>query len=127
MISKCTAKKYMWLTIGCISVGLAFIGALLPLMPTTVFLLIATYSFARSSKRLHDWLLNHKQFGPLINNWQKHRAIENKTKIKAVAVMAATFILSLVLGASALILIIQLAVLGTVALFIITRPDMPKV
>jgi len=117
----------MWLSIGYISVGLAFIGALLPLMPTTVFLLIATYAFTRSSKRLHAWLLSHKQFGPLINNWQKHRAIENKTKIKAVSVMAATFVLSLILGASALILVIQLAVLGTVALFIITRPDMPKV
>ena len=59
--------RIFWLLFGLLATGLAFAGALLPLLPTTPFLLLAAYAFARSSKRLHDWLLNHRQFGPLIS------------------------------------------------------------
>ncbi len=126
MKQKITAKRILWLSIGCVTLALAFIGALLPLMPTTVFLLIATYSFARSSPRLHAWLLNHRQFGPLINDWQEHGAIATKTKYKAILAIAMTFIISLLFGLGVIFLTIQAAVLGIVSLFIATRPATAK-
>ena len=115
-------KRVIWLSIGIISVGLAFIGALLPLMPTTVFLLIATYSFARSSDKLHSWLLNHKHFGVLIRDWNERGAIATKTKFKAISAIGVTFVISLLFGLSVIFLLIQAAVLGVVSLFIATRP-----
>ncbi len=126
MKQKFTAKRILWLSLGCVTLALAFIGAILPLMPTTVFLLIATYSFARSSERLHAWLLNHRQFGPLINDWQEHGAIATKTKYKAIFAIFATFAISVLFGLGLIFLAIQAAVLGIVSLFIATRPGVTK-
>ncbi len=122
MKRKMSINKILWLSLGVISTSLAFIGALLPLMPTTVFLLIATYAFARSSPRLHYWLLHHRHFGPLIRDWQEHGAIATKTKYKAIIAIIATFAISLVFGLGLVFLAIQAAILGCVSLFIATRP-----
>ncbi len=114
--------RIVWLVVGIICVGLAFIGALLPIMPTTVFLLMAAYAFARSSPTLHAWLLSHKNFGPLVKNWQDSGSIAKSTKIIAVSVMFGTLIISWLIGFSTLVIIIQGITLGIVALFILTRP-----
>ncbi len=114
--------RIVWLIVGIICVGLAFIGALLPIMPTTVFLLMAAYAFARSSPILHTWLLSHKNFGPLVKNWQDSGSIAKSTKIIAVSVMVGTLIISWLIGFSILVIIIQVVILGIVALFILTRP-----
>ena len=64
-----------WLALGCLFVGLGMIGAVLPLMPTTIFLILATGCFARSSPRLEAWLLNHPRFGPTLRDWRERGAI----------------------------------------------------
>lgn len=69
--------------IGIFFVGLAMLGAVLPILPTTPFLLVAAACFAKSSPRLHQKLLDNKVFGPLIKNWQEHRSISKKSKIIA--------------------------------------------
>ncbi|MEM6414466.1 MAG: YbaN family protein [Pseudomonadota bacterium] len=115
--------KLAYLSAGMICVALGFAGAALPLLPTTPFLLLAAFCFARSSPRLHAWLLDHKHFGPLIENWRRHGAISPKAKRSAYIVMAATPIISIALGAPPLIIFIQIFVLGASALFVATRPN----
>ena len=72
-------------------VGLAVAGIFLPLLPTTPFLLVAAACFARSSPRFHRWLLEHRVFGPLIRDWQTHRALPARTKAVAIGMLVVTF------------------------------------
>ena len=116
---------YFWLMLGLIATGCGVAGAVLPLVPTTPFLLLAAYAFARSSPRFHGWLVNHRRFGPLILNWQRHGSIDPRSKRMALAVMAVALLSSWLLGASARILAIQAVVLACSATFILTRPDGP--
>lgn len=73
----------LWLALGFACVGLAFLGAFLPLMPTTIFLIFAAACFARSSPRFEAWLLNHKQFGPTLRAWRAEGAIGRRGKTAA--------------------------------------------
>ena len=70
-------KKTLYVASGLLMVGLGTAGIFLPLLPTTPFLLLATYVFARSSRRMHDWLLTHRYLGPYI------RAFRNKSGLAA--------------------------------------------
>jgi len=81
--------------IGLFFVGLAILGVVLPILPTTPFLLVAAGCFAKSSPSLHQKLLDNKTFGPLINDWQRYRTIPKKAKRIALL----TMILSLVVSA----------------------------
>jgi len=117
--------RVIWMITGLIALALGFVGVVLPLLPTTPFLLVAAYAFARSSPRLEAWLVNHKHFGALIRNWQRDGSIGRRTKISAAIVMALTFVLSFLLGASNTVLIIQAIVLSCSAAFVLTRPDGP--
>jgi uncharacterized membrane protein YbaN (DUF454 family) len=118
--------RLIWLGFGGLCVGLAIAGAALPLLPTTPFLLLAVFAFARSSRRLHDWLLDHRHFGPLIRNWRDHGGIDRRSKILAVAAMLAALLLSWALGVRPSLIALQALVLGASATFILTRPDGPK-
>jgi len=118
--------RMIWMTVGLTSLALGFVGVILPLLPTTPFLLLAAFAFARSSPRLNAWLVNHPQFGILIRNWQRDGSIGRRTKISAAIIMALTFALSVVLGASNTVLIIQAVVLTGAATFVLTRPDSPN-
>lgn len=61
--------RWVLVAVGTVSVGLGAVGAILPLLPTTPFLLLAVLCFARSSERMHTWLLAHRWFGPYIVNY----------------------------------------------------------
>jgi uncharacterized membrane protein YbaN (DUF454 family) len=80
-------KKSTYFTLGFLFLILAFIGAFLPLLPTTPFALLSAYFFSHSSERLHRWLLSLPILGPLIKNWEQHRIISLKAKINATFVM----------------------------------------
>ena len=114
--------RIVWLSLGWASVGLGVIGVVLPLLPTTPFMLLAAYCFARSSSRFHDWLVNHPRFGPSIRDWRREGAIHPKAKLLALAAIAASFLISLALGVRPGILAVQAVVLSAVTLFILTRP-----
>ena len=77
-------KRYLLIVVGFGFVALALAGALLPVLPTTPFLLVAAACFAKSSKRCHNWLLNNKLFGPILHNWHHRRCIPLKAKRVAV-------------------------------------------
>ena len=115
--------RILWLAAGLFFTALGIIGAFLPVMPTTVFLLVATACFARSSPRLHGWLVNHPTFGPPIQDWNRSGAISLRAKQLSTASMLAVLLLSLILGLRPLVLGIQAAVLCCTALFIWTRPS----
>lgn len=115
----------LWLALGLASVGLGVAGAVLPLLPTTPFLLLAAFAFARSSPRLHAWLTTHPQFGALIDDWRRHGAIGRRTKRVTVGLMVAMLAAGWLAGLSILLLGVQAAVLGCMAAFILTRPDTP--
>jgi uncharacterized membrane protein YbaN (DUF454 family) len=115
-------KRLLWTSGGFVSLALAIAGAVLPLLPTTPFLLLAAFCFARSSPRLHGWLLAHRQFGPLISAWRANRAIPARAKLAGYCAMAGVFALSLLIGAPMLVLAIQAVVLSASALFVATRP-----
>ena len=74
-------SKIVLLALGWICVSLGFIGIFVPGLPTTIFLIIALWAFTKSSKRLRNWLLNHKRFGPILRNWQEHRVVPLRAKI----------------------------------------------
>ena len=116
-------KRIMWLVFGLLALGLAILGAILPLLPTTPFLLLATYAFARSSKRLHKWLIEHKVFGSLIRNWNENGSIGRRTKMISVATMVGLLAVSWAMDVRPLVLIIQAVVLTCSAIFVLTRPD----
>lgn len=73
-------KKFFLKVTGLIFVCLAILGVVLPILPTTPFLLVAAACFAKSSPRLQKKLLANKTFGPLIHEWQQHRSIPRKAK-----------------------------------------------
>lgn len=113
------------ITAGLAATLLGLAGTVLPLVPTTPFLLLALWFFAGASPRLHLWLATHPRLGPGLRDWQHHRAIGRRAKGWAVLALAATFAISLVLGAAPVVLWVQAAVLPLCALFILTRPDPP--
>ncbi|HHI76626.1 MAG TPA: DUF454 domain-containing protein [Gammaproteobacteria bacterium] len=75
--------RHAFLALGWLCVGLGILGVFLPLMPTTVFLLIAAWAFARSSPRWHRWLREHPRFGGLVRGWEEHHAMPARAKLVA--------------------------------------------
>jgi len=122
-------KKWMLIALGSLSLGLGVLGIFLPLLPTTVFLLISAACYARSSKRLYDWLLNHKWFGPYIRNWREHKAIPQKSKIIILALLWGTLLVSGLFATDLTVIRFALLVVGAGVTIFITRmktltPDM---
>ncbi|MCW9043166.1 MAG: YbaN family protein [Pseudopelagicola sp.] len=115
--------RYLWAALGILCLILGVVGIVLPLLPTVPFLILAAFLFARSSERLHHWLLSHPRLGPPIEDWQSRGAINPSAKRLATVSIIAVFVVSLVLGLPPLILGIQAATLGCVLIFIWTRPS----
>jgi uncharacterized membrane protein YbaN (DUF454 family) len=75
-----TIKKYLWMTAGFLFLGIAYIGVLVPGIPWSTPSLIAAYCFAQSSERFHNYMLNHKLFGPFIRDWKEGSVFPSKAK-----------------------------------------------
>lgn len=112
--------RSLYLAAGFAALALAVAGALLPILPTTPFLLLAAACFARSSKRFHDKLLANRIAGPIIREWTAHRSIRRDVKRWVYVLMALSFGSS-ILVMPTLWLQVMLAVLGIVLTFFIWR------
>ena len=83
-------KKYLWMGLGFLSLGMAYIGVVVPGIPFSIFLVCSAYCFAKSNKKMHDWLYNHKYFGPFLTNWTQKRVFPTKGKYAMILVMASS-------------------------------------
>lgn len=116
-------RRLLWTLAGWIALVLGALGVVLPVLPTTPFVLLAAYFFGKGSPRLRAWLVEHRTFGPLIIDWEAHGAIPRPVKRLAVTVMALVFLASAIAGLGWLILTIQAICLSGAAIYILTRPD----
>ena len=93
-------------------VGLGILGAFLPVLPTTPFMLLAAACYARASTRFYNGLLNNRAFGPTIREWRRYRSIPYRTKWTAIGLMAVTLTASIVFAVEDLWLRAALAAFG---------------
>jgi len=93
---KIETKKLLLIISGLLAVALGTIGVFVPLLPTTPFLLLASYCFVRSSPRLHKWLMDHRLFGEYLQHYIKYRAVTKLTKIISISVLWITIIITFV-------------------------------
>lgn len=105
------------------SAGLAALGVVLPLLPTTPFVILAAYFASRGSPAFAAWLEQHQTFGPAIEQWRQRRAVPLKAKLLALAMMMASWSMLLLLGSPALGLTISGLFLLAVAIYLMTRPS----
>ena len=112
-------KRYLLLSLGWLSVILGSIGAVLPILPTTPFLILALACFSKSSPRFHRMLLNNKWFGPVLTEWEKNKTISRQVKLRSMALVIISFSISIIILSGRTELQLTLVVLGLVALAVI--------
>lgn len=115
-------KRIILLIIGWLAMALATLGVILPLLPTTPFLLLAAWCFARSSPRFHHSLLHRSLFGPYLRHWQKHRALPPKAKGRMVVFTVITFAVSLWLVNILWVRLLLVCLLCILILFMLRLP-----
>jgi uncharacterized membrane protein YbaN (DUF454 family) len=115
--------RHLFFGLGCIMVALGAIGVVLPLMPTTIFLILAAACFARSSPAWETWLLEHPRFGPSLRGWREEGAISRPAKAMACIGMSIGFALFCV-GAhpDAWLLVSVAAVMLASGIYVVSRP-----
>lgn len=117
--------RWVYLALGFLMVALGIVGAFLPIMPSTIFFILAAGFFAQSSPRLEQWLINHRQFGPAIRRWREHGAMSRKSKLFAWGGMALGYVTFYVGAQPSLPLAVFVAIFFlTGAVFVWLRPTM---
>lgn len=121
-------RKAVLIFVGTVCVALGVLGIFLPLMPTTVFLLMAAYCYSRSSERFHNWLLSNRLFGSYIKNYKSGQGISMRQKVSTLAMLWASIGISIwLLGAGFWSTLILAAVAIGVTLHLVLlktyRPD----
>lgn len=112
-----------WKAVGFTALGLGALGVVLPLLPTTPLVILATFAFAKSSPALHDWLLKSRHFGRIIADWQANGVIALRYKSLALLMMLGAIGLSAALGVPGIVLGVQLLSMTLAAGFILSRPS----
>lgn len=121
-----TLVRRAWQGLALTCIGLGGIGAALPLIPTTPFLLLAAWAASRSSPELHQWLYQHPRYGPLLRDWRDHRALRPRVKYLALLLMAASWLVMLATIDSGSIRLLASIVMLPALVFVATRPARPR-
>ncbi|WP_395451099.1 YbaN family protein [Aminobacter sp. UC22_36] len=118
------AKRVGLIVLGTLMLVLDNAGAFLPVMPTTIFLILAAWCFGRSSPRIEAWMLNHASFGPTLRAWRQYGAVPRKAKILACLGMASGYGLFFV-GAKPepSLAVVVAAFVAVAAIYVTTRPE----
>lgn len=114
-------RRALYVGLGLFFVFLGLLGAFLPILPTTPFLLLASFFFVRSSPALNRWLLRSKLFGPLLRDWQQHRGVRRPVKVLAVLVLCSAVLASVLLAELSWPLLALLGALALVGLVVVLR------
>ena len=121
-VSHSPVVRWTLLFAGTVFVGLGIFGIFLPLLPTTVFFLMAAWCYARSSKRFYDWLHHNRYFGKYLKNYREGRGVTLASKVSTVVILWGGILYSIFVTQSTVIHLILLAVAGGVTLHIILIP-----
>lgn len=117
-------QRLVYFALGWLFFGLGVLGAVLPVLPTTPFMLLAAWGFSKSSRKFERWLLQHPWFGPGIVRFRAHRVVPARVKWVSYATMLVTFALSLASGRlSWLALTAQAALMGYGAWYLARLPS----
>lgn len=117
----------LFFVFGLLALCIGIAGIFLPLLPTTPFILLAAFFWAKSSRRFHQWLLAHRTFGPMITNWQKNGSIPRRAKYLAATVMSVSFVWLVFFHLqNTTARIAVAAILLPALLWMLTRPDAEK-
>jgi len=117
--------RWVWWLLAYASLGLGLVGIVVPGLPTVPFVLVSAYAAARGSRRLHDRLLAHAQFGPMIRDWHAYRAVRRRAKVVAVAMMAAGAVVMFLAAPRWWMAAVGSAIMAVVGIWLWTRPEPP--
>jgi len=117
-------KRAFFLALGWVFFALGIIGAFLPVMPTTIFMILALWAFANSSKSLHAWLYTHPKFGRALQHWDQHRVIPIHAKIAAIGGMSISLAYVIVFSAAPPVAVFSaIALIAFGAVYVLSRPS----
>jgi len=114
-------QNHLLIFFGWLFIGLGVIGILLPILPTTPFLIVALALFSKSSPRFHQMLLNNAWFGPTLKQWEENKTLSRKTKYKAFFLIILIFAISITILDTKIELQLLLIGIALVLLFFIWR------
>lgn len=117
----------LWRLLAIFFVSLAFVGLVLPGVPTTEFVLLAAWASAKGWPRLHNWLVSHPRFGVLIEQWQTHRVIPRRVKWIAFISMSLSTLLLVSSNAPLWVKCTAPAMMAVVMVWLARRPEMMPV
>ncbi len=117
-------KRWIYFAIAWLFFGLGVVGAFLPILPTTPFMIIALWAFSKSSERFQGWLYNHRIFGPPLQRWHEHRVIPAPAKMASIGAMTASLAYLILFTATPLpVLIAAAGLMAFGAWYILTKPS----
>jgi len=116
--------KPLYFSLGWLFFGLGAVGVLIPVLPTTPFMLLALWAFSKSSEKFHAWLYSHAFFGPPLQQWQAHRIIPMSAKVMAITMMLGSLSYLTFFSTVSMSLLILIGLfMSCGAIYILTKPS----
>lgn len=119
-------RNVLWAGVGFLFLGLGILGAFVPVMPTTIFLILAAWAFAQSYPAWKDWIFNHPRYGRSVRLWFEHGVIPLNIKRLAISTMALSYGITAWMISNLWVVLAIGACLLAVSLFIVTRRETPE-
>lgn len=114
-------KRYLQLTAAGVFLLLGMLGVALPILPTTPFLLLASYFLARSSPRLNAVLLNSRMFGPILRDWQERGGVQQHVRVKAITIVLIAVVTTIVVSGYEPVRSIAVSALAVIGIAVVLR------
>lgn len=121
-VARCGIVRHLYLLVAVCSLGSGIIGMVLPLWPTTPFLLLAAWAGSRGCPRFHHWLCRHRWFGPPIAAWHRERAVPLAAKVGATLMLAISWLVLLLADIPAAAMVAASLLFAIIAGLVWTRP-----
>jgi uncharacterized protein len=119
------ALRGLFIALGWLCVASGAVGVVLPGWPTTIWIILATYFFARSSPRFYNWVMNHRVFGPLIRDWREGKGMTARAKTVAVTTIILTISVSVAVVPVVWVKALLLAIMVILCAYLLRLPTKP--